>query len=165
MEKFIEDILQHQEKQTQLMSEIRNELAASNKRTPTVHVDGDSISQKAYGELRQPLKEATNTLRSATSNSESVTDKLVNLTREITGNFYGFTSQKSFLYFSGTVLILVLLFGSALYAYMDAKSRLSEANRHIRVIDNQVETWIEKNPKDSETFKKEVQHDLIYREL
>lgn len=165
MEKFIKDLLAHQDKQTQLISEIRKELAASNQRTPIVRVDSRSISQQAYSELRQPLRDATSDLRTSTSKLDSVADKFVKLTREKTDSFYGFTSQKAFLYFGGIVLGLVLLFGFALYGYMDSQHRLSEANRHIRIIDNEVKAWIKVNPQDSKSFKKEVEHKLIRQEF
>lgn len=160
---ILEDILKEQKKQDRSLNELRKEISNSNKKPTVVNVDSDSINNEAYGKLRQPMTEVTHDLKTTLSEAKSVTAELKKLKQD--SSIYGFASFKSALYFGGVTCLFMVLLGFTLVKYKDLEHRMIQANRHIRSVDSQVQRWIEDNPSDSKSFKKEVQDENFLRQF
>lgn len=130
---------------------------------PVVNIDSRSITNEAYGDLRQPLIKATSDFSAAASGNKLLAAELTQLKQQEI--YIGFSTYKSALYYLALIVSLVILFGFSTVQCSNAKQaeeatqkQLDAANQHIRTMDEKIKVWEGKNLNDSKTFKEEVRN-------
>lgn len=156
---ILEEILKEQKSQKaeiEKLTKVVTDMKGKVDNPKPVQMDTTQVTSKIYSSLAAPIDELKSKLQTATQEVSNLIGRIPKSIR--VDGVMGFTSVKSMIAYLSFLMVPIVISTYIYLNYQESRlgQRLDRANKRIESVDQVIKVWIEGNPNDSKSFKKEI---------